>query len=380
MGFKTNKKADADKTTTAAGVQDQAAANTKPNQKGIKPMITQPPKSVQEKAQKARESVEKQGHKEEGSGIIDYHDIDEFYDTDEEPLDFLWQNGPLAGTVAALIAPGGVGKSFFALEAALAIAAKDCEKTDLLNIKPSKSGVVDYYAFEDPKIVLHHRFKSIVSHFPPESRQEIKKNFRIRLMLGQNFDFATQPDLVDLIIESSKDSRLIVFDTISRAHSYDENSNNEMSFLLKQLERIAQNSKRIAEETGATVLFLHHTSKGAATEGRGAEQQAARGASAMIDNARWSGFVQSMTEKEAGEYFDDHDLNPIWERRKYYLKFGVSKQNYAFKEDQFWLQRLDGGVLKHVDLERVSVTQQKENLKGRNRKLTKKELSNDENW
>ncbi|WP_223925542.1 helicase RepA family protein, partial [Aeromonas caviae] len=40
---------------------------------------------------------------------------------------------------------------------------------------------------------------------------------------------------------------------------------------------------------------LRRVSKGSAREGQTDQQQAARGASALIDNARWCGFVAKMT-------------------------------------------------------------------------------------
>lgn len=118
-----------------------------------------------------------------------------------------------------------------------------------------------------------------------------------------------------------------------------------MAQLISQLERIAAS-------TGASVLFLHHVSKGSAREGQTDQQQAARGASALIDNARWCGFVTKMTEDEAMRLSDrSYGREPIGnERRGYFVRFGVSKQNYDATQFDRWYSRHGGGVLLPIEL------------------------------
>lgn len=291
--------------------------------------------------------------------IVSPLNLDYFFTKQPNELDFIWEGGPLVGTVGALVAPGGVGKSFFALQAAVSIAAKEIESADLLGLKPTKTGIVDYYVFEDPVSVLHHRLHAIGAHLSADARQLVQKNLRLRPMVGsRGFNFTSTLSLPQQVIKASKGSRLIVFDTLSRTHSFDENKNGEMAGLLKVLEYIAV-------ETGAVVLFLHHTNKGSATEGRVGEQQAARGASALIDNARWCGFVQTMTEKESQVLFAPHEIEPIRsDGRKYYLRYGVNKQNYGPHKEDKWYERTQGGVLRLVDLYEQSQQQQRENLRG----------------
>jgi hypothetical protein len=131
---------------------------------------------------------------------------------------------------------------------------------------------------------------------------------------------------------------------LSRIHTLDENSN-AMARLVAMLEEIATITK-------ASVLYLHHVSKGSARDGQADQQQAVRGASALVDNPRWCGFVAKMTEKEALNHTDRvYDRQPIGEnRRKFFVRFGVSKQNYAEIDDDRWYQRHDGGVLLPVEL------------------------------
>jgi len=83
------------------------------------------------------------------------------------------------------------------------------------------------------------------------------------------------------------------------------------------------------------------------------QQQAARGASALIDNARWCGFVAKMTEDEA-KTLSSYGNQPIGnDRRGFYVRFGVSKQNYDPLPIDQWYERKEGGVLVPVNLQKA---------------------------
>ncbi len=167
-------------------------------------------------------------------------------------------------------------------------------------------------------------------------------------IMGKLMD-VTKKNKRSQIIKQCEGARLIVLDTLSRIHTLDENSNGDMARLVAMLEEIATITK-------ASVLYLHHVSKGSARDGQADQQQAVRGASALVDNPRWCGFVAKMTEKEALNHTDRvYDRQPIGEnRRKFFVRFGVSKQNYAEIDDDRWYQRHDGGVLLPVELAAVT--------------------------
>ena len=254
------------------------------------------------------------------------------------PQDFIFQ-GFLAGSVGALVSPGATGKSFLTLEAAMAVAGG----TDLLGFNPLTFGKVRYFAGEDPESEVIRRVHAIGAHLGEEARQKIAKNLFLEPVCGSRIDIMIASHR-DYIIKHNQDTRLIVFDTLSRIHQMDENSNGDMARLVSQLESIAKHTR-------ASVLYLHHTSKAAATGGMGDQQQAARGASALIDNARWCGFVARMTPDEAKKLTDRMDGQPIDDdSRGYYVRFGVSKQNYGIPTADKWLKRAEGGVLLPVDL------------------------------
>jgi len=254
---------------------------------------------------------------------------------EEEPpdLDFLW-SGFLTGTVGALIAPGATGKSYWALQAAMAVAC-GTSGGDLLGLKPKYHGAVVYLAKEDPEIILTRRIHYLGQYLKPEARGAIADNLTLEPLLGKLLNIM-DGDYLDELIETYKDTRLIILDTLTRFHTQSENDNSQMAHLITQLEHLAA-------KTGASVLFLHHTNKSSGLEGR-SDQQAARGASSLIDNARWCGNLNKMSELEAPNL----GISP--DQRNFYVKFSISKQNYDTPFKDRWYKRHDNGVLLPVDL------------------------------
>lgn len=188
--------------------------------------------------------------------------------TNEPPeLDFIWP-GFVKGTVGALVAPGATGKSFWALEATMSIACA-VAGGDLLGLSPAASGRVVYLAGEDPLSVLVRRVHAIGRHLPGPAREVIAENLVIEPIIGKRLNVMDDRHLAE-VTDFCKGARLIVLDTLSRIHCLDENSNGDMARLVGTLENLAT-------ATGASVLYLHHVSKGSAREGLTDQQQAARG-------------------------------------------------------------------------------------------------------
>lgn len=269
-------------------------------------------------------------------------DLRAAFENEPPTLDFIWP-GFLAGTVGALVAPGATGKSFWALEAAMAIACS-VAGGDLVGLGPACAGRVVYFAGEDPEVALVRRIHAIGQHLNQQAREAIAENLIIQPIMGKRMNVMDDQHLAR-VIEFCAGARLIVLDTLSRIHDRDENSNGDMARLVATLECAATS-------TGASVLYLHHVSKGSAREGQTDQQQAARGASALVDNARWCGFVAKMTEEQAKTLSDRaYDRQPIGnDRRGLFVRFGVSKQNYDATPVDQWYKRNEGGVLVPVEL------------------------------
>lgn len=250
-------------------------------------------------------------------------------------LDFVLP-GLVSGTVGAIVAPGATGKSWLALEL-LALIAAD---TDLLGLGRQKQGCVVLLAAEDPAEVLHARVHALAQHLTPAARENIKENAFVLPCLGRGGDLLDGGETVARIEHVAGGARLVILDTLSRWHTGDENDRSDAARVMRALERVAA-------RTGAAIVFLHHTSKAAALEGRGDRQQASRGSSVFVDEARWVAFIQTMTDDEA------RAAGVAADRRRDFVRYGLSKANYCPPQPDAWMRREDGGVLVRYELRAV---------------------------
>ena len=262
-------------------------------------------------------------------------DILAAFENEPQPLDFVFP-GFLAGTVGTVVAPGATGKSYLALEMAMGIACT-VAGGDLLGLKPQHTGRVAYIAAEDPQPVLTQRLHAIGAHLNQEARESIAENVDIEPVMGSRLDLM-RDDHLERMIRYCEGARLIILDTLSRVHTMDENSNGEMSKLFGVLEQIAA-------QTGAAVLFLHHTSKAASFGEQTDHQHASRGASLLTDNARFAASLVKMGDKDASKY------GVAESRRSFFVRWSISKNNYGSPTDDRWYERREGGVLTPAVLE-----------------------------
>lgn len=200
-----------------------------------------------------------------------------------------------------------------------------------------EKGKVFYLAAEDPEAALHHRLHSIGKIIDPNALTSIEENLTIELPEGETVDLLT-PESESKFAERLTGYRLLIIDTLRRVHSKNENDSGEMAAVISKMEWIAA-------ESGVSVIFLHHSNKSAALNGQVGEQQSSRGSSVLVDNVRWQGFLATMSKEEAKK----NGISEI--DRKYFVKFGVSKQNYGPPLDDIWLQRQPGGILRKTDFD-----------------------------
>lgn len=267
--------------------------------------------------------------------------------------------GLLKGTVGALVAPGASGKSFLALEIAASIAATpyNTQLFDGFGINPKSRGGVLYLALEDPSVVLQRRLHSMGQHIPQQHKTAMAINLVIEPMLGTGLNLM-RDDHIEWITQQAKGRQLVIIDTLSRAHQLDENSNGDMSLLLRRLEAVGAQS-------GAAVLFIHHISKGASREAQGADQFAARGASVLIENARYAAYLSRMTPSEAEKWSDRVDGRALHsDDARSFVRWGVSKQNYDITPHDKWFKRSDGGVLLPAEIKPARKEESSGNSKG----------------
>lgn len=265
--------------------------------------------------------------KTDSQGIHNYlpGDIEDAFFADAPELDFCLP-GFLMGSVGALIARGGLGKSFVALAIAILLTCG----VDLLGLGRFRTGRVLYLAAEDPWIALCCRLKALGGYLSDEEKRLVAQNLEVRPLAGASLDLIEE-SWSKSIVEAARGARLIVIDTLRRAHSLDENCGADMARLVRSMEVIAQRS-------GASVLFLHHANKASYADG-GDSQGAARGSSVLVDNIRWQSFLCPMLEQEARKYGISED------QRFHFVKWGVSKQNFGKPVGSTWLRREADGVL-----------------------------------
>ncbi|MEN1959079.1 helicase RepA family protein [Luteimonas sp. MJ246] len=182
--------------------------------------------------------------------------------------------GFMVGTVGGLFAQGGVGKSFLALQASLSVAC-ELPAADTLKLDLKRHGRVAYFSLEDPDPALWVRTRAIGTRIPQEAHPRLIQQMRVFGLAGHSVDIGSQ-GVIDQFCRAAEGCRLVVIDTFSRVHRLEENSNRDMAKVVGDLEQIAR-------KTGAAVLYVHHVGKGS----EGIPSRSARGASALMDNARW---------------------------------------------------------------------------------------------
>lgn len=268
-------------------------------------------------------------------------DIMAAFQSEPEALDFVLP-GMIAGTVGAVVSPGGAGKTMFMLQAAMQLAGGD----DTLGLDSLPGGRVWYLAAEDPESTIIHRLHALGGVTRPSKWERVARGLQIEVLSGHGPDLM-RPEWQDFLLSIGSGSRLIVLDTLRRFHNLEENSSSDMARLLALLEHVAR-------ETGCSIVFAHHASKAAALGGMGDAQQASRGSSVLTDNVRWQSFLVGMSKGEAEELREQAGPpGPIRAGRGHYVRWGVSKSNYGPPVDERWYRRGPGGVLETVQLTEV---------------------------
>jgi len=241
--------------------------------------------------------------------------------------------GMIRGSVGALVAPGGAGKSIFALQLAVWVTSG----ADILGMgeAPTDQSVA-YLSAEDPLPVLGERLYAIGEVLSDQQKMMVEDNLMVMPLDGIRPNLLS-PTWITALHGLAEENDLIILDTLRRFHGCDENDGSAMARLLGNLELIAS-------RTGCSSLFLHHTSKAALWNQAGDQQQASRGSSVLTDNVRWQSYLAIITPGEAKKY--RITTEPI----SRYVRFGVSKANYHPGIHPRWFIRGTAGVLQPVDL------------------------------
>lgn len=271
-----------------------------------------------------------------------------------EPIKFILPGLPY-GVVGSIISPGGVGKSAFALSLACQIAGGPC----LTGLQTDEIGKVVYVAGEDPENVIEHRLFAVGEHCNQVERETIDENLTVIPASGKILDILSK-ETQAYFEELATGKTLLILDTLRVIHTADENDSGAMSNVVGHL-------KRIANKTQCSIIFLHHTNKNSMNNSAGNEQQASRGSSVLVDNIRWQGYLTKLPD-DALKNISMTDIE-----RKYYVLFGVSKQNYGFPVSDIVLKKnssankdVNGYCLKVFDIDHFVTTNKRGGKNGFN--------------
>lgn len=250
------------------------------------------------------------------------------------------------GKVTLLAGAGGSSKSFLTLTLALQLAAQ----VELGPFVPTlDGGKALLLVAEEDKDDVHRRVHTIANArmYNAEQRSNILSNVGVvpvrgldwRLLYHDDAGDVQETERVDYIIDEVKalgDVRFLVFDPLVAFNGANENDNAEMSRLMFTLDRIAS-------ETGAAVVVVHHVSKGGqVTSMNDASQAVVRGASALVDNARSAILLTRLPRGDAALYGIQAD------NAGKYVAIRFLKNNYGphLPDAMFVVEA--GGALRHA--------------------------------
>jgi len=241
----------------------------------------------------------------------------------------------LKGDVTIVGGAGAVGKSAFTLTAICHFAAgKDFGPYKLRGKRPLR---VLIYNAEDDREEQSRRVLAICMAFSLDYdlvRSNIASmddaNGELLLATLANGSPVQHATAINYIVNAAERDKIdvIVLDPLVNLHTVNENDNGSMRYVMSIL-------RRIARETGTAVLTVHHTAKGLSKADKG-DQDAMRGASAIINSARVSLMISSLTDD------DRKEMNIKDEERHQFVRIDDAKANMFAKT---------GGALMYLKLQ-----------------------------
>lgn len=249
------------------------------------------------------------------------------------PRQWLYGTQLLRGFVTVLVAPGGTGKSTYAMVVAACLASG----RKLLGEHIFAQVNAAILNLEDPMDELDRRLAAIMLRFKLSHEDLDGKLFLhsgedrpvTMASLGDDGFTVVHPDEEALIAEiRAHNIGLLEVDPFAESHTLEENSNPQMI-------QAAAAWRRIARATNCAILLVHHVRKGTVLD-----IDSARGAKGLTDSARVGLLLSSMGETDADT------LGVPIEERSQYVRLDDAKTNMAPKATKarwFKLEREDLG-------------------------------------
>ena len=243
------------------------------------------------------------------------------------PREWVYGHFLIRRFVSVLGAPGGTGKTAYAIAVGLAVALG----RPLVEEPVHSTGAVWIYNLEDPREELLRRVQAaLIAHgIRPaamtgrlylDSGRDQPLIMAVRLPDGSTVATPIADALIAELIR--REVRLLIVDPFVKSHRLEENRNEQVDFA-------ATLWSRVADAAGCAILLVHHFRKG----GVAGDADAFRGASALVDAARAAVALRSMDDGEAKRFGVPE------EERWFYVRADNAKLNLAPRPlDATWLQ------------------------------------------
>ena len=220
------------------------------------------------------------------------------------------------GTVALLASPGGTGKSTLVMQLVLSVAS-GVQWLDQFDVP--QAGRVCVWSGEDDEEDMHRRAHAVAYELRMGGQRGLaalpegwEDNVFRAAVNGEDGRFVDRAS--DALVETEffasvlaqveeLQPALVVLDPASRFMGTEENDNAQATRWITLAEKLKNTASR------PTVLVLVHTGKGKDLD----SQEAIRGASAMVDGARWAATLSRRTRD--GEEFDILQLRRVKNNR-----------------------------------------------------------------
>jgi regulatory protein RepA len=250
-----------------------------------------------------------------------------FFSEEPPSPEFILPNFPV-GSVGTILGTPGSGKTLFALELCCAVACSIPGEGNILGLPVLSSGPVYYLNAEDSETDLHGMVHAIGTHLSTQARKSLERDLYIDVSVGVTQDIMDDECRAG-IIDLCRNSKLVVFDTLSRFHALDESNRNMAARLMGALDNIAR-------ETGAAVLCLDHPDP----------------VSRLADRVRWRAKLRLMKEDEGRNLSEDAEggspLSLNRERiepHRYFSELWITDPFFSNLGTLSWFRFADGGVL-----------------------------------
>lgn len=234
------------------------------------------------------------------------------------PRRWLYGRSLVRSFVSVLVAPGGTGKSLWAMAVGVSLATG----ISLLGEHVYSRTNVWLINLDDPMDELNRRFAALrirynlatgdwYGRFFMNSGEE-RPLVMAKMALTEEGFSVVHPDEEALEKHIAENQiGLLIVDPFAESHTLEENSNPQM---------VAATAawRRVARKTGCAILLVHHVRKGSS-----GDIESARGAKALTDSAR-VGLVMSTMSAEEAESLDIGEEN-----RLSYVRMDDAKANLA---------------------------------------------------